>query len=994
MEDARKPVGLPKAAQDLTSRSSFSSEDVLSRNSSSDDINIIIHPEQAESSNSNDISTHLHKHAELSEGSSVSASTENLPPLVSDTEEGNESSDASDSSDEDELNESLSTTIIQEIQDGVYTCLVCTCEIDNKSTIWSCDNCYRVYDLDCIKDWSIRGSSTANKKWRCPACNIEHNKIPNRFTCWCGRVTNPDSNSLIPFSCGNTCNYKYDDCIHSCASMCHPGQHPVCGALGPLMKCHCGKSERQLPCMITPYESGWKCPQPCETELCDLGHTCSIKECHSGLCGQCKERVTTKCYCGKNDKDIYCHERDPKICYKDNKEFIGGSKCNDTVILSYDCEVHFEELSCQPLPSKAPVCKYSPEVVRTCYCGKTSVEDASRTKCTDPMPECDNVCGKTLKCGCTCLAKCHPGECICYNIIDTKCQCGNNSFLVPCKFLQDKQLPRCTHKCPVLLNCRRHYHREVCCPSEQAALKREREKKKQIRNRTRANFDDELMSMEPIHICTRTCNRLKLCGQHYCEALCHNGPCGVCLESSNEDLICDCGKTVIPAPVRCGTKIECHEQCTRPKECGHPQDTHECHDDLKPCPKCTKLVTKSCNCGLRKEIPNVICSQTNVSCGKICTVNKACGHQCSRVCSQQCVEGVHAPVESCQAICHKVRSTCPHFCKLKCHILKKGTCDNVQCKEQVTLKCECGRRSKKTVCGSSINDSTCIGNILDCDELCSQAKRDAELKAAFGVQETNENPYPEAVTKVYERQRAWCSKIELAMLDFISDYEDEVASGIPNPKKLLHFGKMNKPQRAFVHALAETYKLYSESQDPEPNRSVFIVITKSTTKPGIKIEPAILKDEEFRQKQVREKELQQLAADDAYFNAIVIQDVFFGIVKEDIEKAVDSIMSSFKHKDAISMPTLQWMTESTYILYDKASYKEMNLDRENILYMLMKSSKQKLRDQLIAFDCKLCMVDEAANTILKIDENSVVPQRNEVIKEKQSLNSFDALAIE
>lgn len=983
--DPRQPPNLTD--HQFTSSSSLASEDYLS---SSDEISIIIHPEST--TNSHVHASSLHHNAELSDDMSSLHSDLSVPNLTTDEEE--EEEDYHYSSDEEDINESLSTTIIQEIQDGTYTCLVCTCEIDQTSTVWSCDNCYRVYDLECIKDWAIRGSSTnkQNKNWRCPSCNIEHKKIPNRFTCWCGRITNPNSNSLVPFSCGNSCNYKYGDCIHSCSSVCHPGKHPVCGAMGPLMKCKCGKCERQLPCLITPYEDRWQCENECEIEVCELGHKCSSKQCHLGFCGPCVELVATRSYCGQHVLEVPCHTRDPKICYKNGVEFVGGTACDDITIVHYDCGIHYEELTCQPLPEKTKACKFSPEVVKQCYCGKTTVDNLKRTKCTDPMPTCDSVCGKLLKCGCRCLAQCHPGECVCYNFVEAKCNCENTTFLVPCKFVQDGYKPKCKLKCPVMLNCRRHYHREVCCPTQQVALKREKERKKQIRNRVRANFDDDNMTIEPNHICTRTCNRLKLCGLHYCEAMCHNGPCGVCLESTNEDLVCACGKTVVPAPVRCGTVIDCHEQCSRPKACGHPPEPHECHDELKPCPKCTKLVKKACNCGIKKDIPNVLCSQENVSCGKICTVKKDCGHPCLKVCAKGCVDGIHDQVANCQSVCHALRKTCPHYCKLKCHALKKGNCDSVTCKEQVTITCECGLRSKRVSCGSSNLEVTKIGTFLECDDACVKAKRDAELKSALVddvISQPFENPYNSDITLVYQRQTTWCLKIETLMRDFISDYQDQVASGADGAeiKKSYNFPPMPRAQRSFIHNLCASYKLYSESQDKEPQRSVFFMITDRTSVPPLTIQAVITLEEDIKRKELAFKEIKEMELADAYFNAIILQDVFFGVVREDIETHTTKILEGFKYE--IKEPCLQWMKESTYIFYSKVDYKEMDVEKENKLYMLMKTFKNVLRDNLIAFDCKLCMVDSSADVILKIDEKNIVTSKVEVEEKKKSSNSFD-----
>ncbi|GME81984.1 unnamed protein product [[Candida] boidinii] len=104
------------------------------------------------------------------------------------TQESNEESDneesESESESEDEQenkNESgdeddeigVADEIISEIRRGVYTCLVCTGEIDEESPVWSCHHCFRVYDLNCIKNWAKNGSSTASdNSWRCPSFSL------------------------------------------------------------------------------------------------------------------------------------------------------------------------------------------------------------------------------------------------------------------------------------------------------------------------------------------------------------------------------------------------------------------------------------------------------------------------------------------------------------------------------------------------------------------------------------------------------------------------------------------------------------------------------------------------------------------------------------------------------------------------------------------------------------------------------------------------------
>ncbi|KAK6202512.1 uncharacterized protein RJT21DRAFT_118563 [Scheffersomyces amazonensis] len=988
MEQARDPEALPVSESDERERNIGDSSELITE----------IHSNNSNPNTKTDTNTGINTNGDNDESGSEHEGNERLHPSInglempvpelsnesSEEEEEEEVGEEDDDEDEDDYDEyddeeqshdTLSSTIIKEIQDGTYSCLVCTGEIDQFSQVWSCANCYRVYDLECINDWAIRGSSTnkTSKEWRCPSCNVATKEIPKLFKCWCGKVTNPEVNSFLPFSCGNTCSYQYNDCIHGCSSVCHPGSHPICGALGPLMKCHCAKQQRQLPCLITPYEQGWQCDEPCDTTICLLGHSCQ-RGCHSGLCGPCNESLSLQCYCGKNNIELNCSTINPKQCHDNKgKSWIGSGQCLEKTILYYDCDIHFEELDCQPLPESIKVCKLSPSQISTCYCGQTPVDVKGRTKCTDPIPECDRPCNKLLPCGCKCLLKCHPGDCECFNILDIKCPCGHGEFSVPCKFIQQGYKPRCDHKCSVLLNCRKHYHREQCCAFEQIALKREREKKKAIRNNIRSNFNDEVMNMEAVHICTKTCNRLKPCGKHYCEALCHNGPCPVCLESTNEELICHCGKTIIEPPIRCGTKLICHEQCIRHPICGHRPERHECHEDSVSCPKCTVLVKKECNCGLKSDLPGILCSQENVSCGTACKKLKSCGHACLRVCSSKCtVDDIHNSSTVCQSPCEKRRINCPHSCKLICHANKPGQsikCDARKCPELVQVNCECGLIKRKIPCGASLDEQSVIGTIIECTEECERAKRDAELRSAFDVSDElpkvwNEDiPYPDSVMSTYIRQSVWCNRIENLIRTFIEDYQVQIDNHIKSPKRTHHFPPMSSPQRSFIHELADTYNLYSESQDEEPKRSTFIVITRNTKLPLLTIQECIRMRDDMIRERNKAAELKQAEIEAATFNALVIQDVFFGIVIDDLKDGLSEVVS----QSGIVKPTFQWIKDSTFVFYSEQNYKTCTTTDENQLYLLMKSFKNILRMKSLAFDCKLCLIDDDATYILKVD---------------------------
>ena len=180
----------------------------------------------------------------------------------------------------------------------------------------------------------------------------------------------------------------------------------------------------------------------------------------------------------------------------------------------------------------------------------------------------------------------------------------------------------------VLYSCGRHECARFCCPlSYQAKFKG---KKRDIA----ALGDDEA----GLHTCSLPCNKVLTCGVHHCPKPDHRGPCPPCLEASYEEvrsvsprndyepfcllcfslqLGCNCGRTVIHPPIRCGTVIDCTYPCARPApECGHPKVPHTCHE-TEACPPCPYLTTKKCACG-KNEVKNVRCSQEKVTCGVIC----------------------------------------------------------------------------------------------------------------------------------------------------------------------------------------------------------------------------------------------------------------------------------------------------------------------------------------------------------------------------------------
>lgn len=603
----------------------------------------------------------------------------------------------------------LAEAILSDIVSQVYVCLVCTDHISYLSKVWSCHHCSRVFDLDCIQDWAFSDRKNKNSAdgWRCPSCNMSHALLPKSYTCWCGKVPNPPSNMLEPHSCGYKCGAVLNDphCPHGCSSICHPGPHQQkCNQMGPKSFCHCGKKHKETTCTLTPYQKGWSCGEICGRRLACGLHKCQ-KPCHSGVCDDCDIEIKGNCYCGSEKNEyVKCSEKNPLKSTTGDVNWIGLFQCNNICQSYLSCGIHKCDSSCHQFTATCHNCPLSVESITHCICGKSSLFQLgiSRNKCTDPIPTCDKICGKTLSCGHKCYWTCHEGECApCFTPVDMSCSCDTFKYSIACGLIQEGYKPQCKQKCNLLMSCRRHFCKNRCCADKPEAIKRENSIKKRIRKNELSPQAAQQIQVEAGHVCLQTCEKKLACGKHYCQAMCHIGPCPPCLESVFEDLECHCGKTRIPAPVRCGTKLPpCPFQCVREKDCGHTQEPHACHSEDVECTSCRQLVTKKCRCEKGNLMGNVVCSQNDaqVSCMQVCGKPAACGidgHKCKKEC--------HLP-GNCQIACTEIcegKRSCGHKCKEQCHGVNgaKGDCpDTKQCTEIMNVTCKCGCRKMTLEC--------------------------------------------------------------------------------------------------------------------------------------------------------------------------------------------------------------------------------------------------------------------------------------------------------
>ncbi|XP_030635856.1 transcriptional repressor NF-X1 [Chanos chanos] len=728
-----------------------------------------------------------------------------------------------------DLNKSKETQtgcLIEQLTEEKYECMVCCEVIRVMAPVWSCQSCYHVFHLNCIKKWARSPASQSedgSEGWRCPACQNVAFKTPNSYTCFCGKVTNPEwQRTEIPHSCGDMCGKKRSggNCVHPCNILCHPGPCPQCPAF-ITKPCVCGRTSKQVRCSQT---AALHCEEVCGAKLNCGEHTCA-QVCHDGPCQPCQLRVQQVCYCGVVFREV--------ACGTDKESFDGSGhfSCRKPCGKMLDCQEHRCQVECHP--GSCQQCPRSPKLVRSCPCGQTALSKllelgyTERRTCSDPIPSCGKTCGKPLPCGTsdtvhTCDKLCHEGSCGPCSLTSTiKCRCGSKTKEVPCVTIQSEEemLFTCERRCNKKRYCGRHKCGQMCCVDQE-------------------------------HKCPLVCGYKLNCGEHRCQEPCHRGNCPPCWQTSFDELACHCGQTVLYPPIPCGTKPpECKNLCTRQHECDHPV-FHNCHSEER-CPPCTYLTKKWCM-GNHEQRSNIPCHLQDISCGLVCNKALPCGsHRCKRLCHRgECqAEG------ECKQPCSHPRPECGHPCCAPCH---PGTpCPRKACPAKVCVQCDCGRRKETVPCSEAasssqryaaiavasklsdmqLGESVDIGQLtkreqkqarLECDQECAALERNRRLAEALQIDESADPFHVRSSSKYSDSLKEDARKD----LKFVSEVEEEIRNLVElankgkQPKKSHCFPAMNREHRRIVHELAEAYGVESVSYDSEPKRNVVITAIK------------------------------------------------------------------------------------------------------------------------------------------------------------------------
>ena len=793
----------------------------------------------------------------------------------------------------------LSARLVRELVSNSYECMVCMDLIKPHTALSSCSRCHAMFHIFCIKKWA--SSDTSGPGWRCPGCQKENQSTSFAYTCFCGKVRDPEFNPYItPHSCGDVCAKLRTGtpCPHPCTLPCHPGPCPPCPLSAPERSCFCGATSYVAKC--SDVDTGRSCGDSCAALLPCGRHECA-EVCHAGPCPPCDVSFEQSCYCGKGSAVRKCQD----AVFPPDSEGVPGSdpsfSCQDVCGATLACGNHTCARICHMGP--CPPCPLTPDLVSSCHCGKTPFAPEARTSCTDPVPACELPCGRTLGCGQhACDRPCHPGPCPpCTTPINARCRCGSREGTALCGAVNtdpvaqatqvELSLPdirtldgepleaytqdpedravlesvkpfTCARKCKIRLHCGRHKCGVKCCPV------------------------DPITRIDPegLHICRQACGRRLDCGIHQCQRGCHNGRCGECLQVSFDELVCPCGSTRMLPPIPCGTTLpDCPQPCSIQRECGHPV-SHPCHPEGSPCSRCVVLVPKLCNGGHR-TLPHVRCYQVDVSCGAVCGKPMICGqHTCTRTChlgpcvvetpkaeagaaASSSASSSSAAVAAsstdllytsdddaddvpptCHQKCLRMRSSCSHRCQALCH--PNQPCPPLVCQERVFVTCACGRNRQEVMCsrGGPVESENSIIRSLPCDEACAMMARNARLAAALGPSARGAAhtavEYSEFLQVAVVRDADLIALLEKDFAKLLSSSAHMSSTLIP----------MRASDREIAHSLAVVYHLDSESYDDEPYRRV--VVTK---RPDSRIPPVLLSEWQSVVRMTRKMERERIA---------------------------------------------------------------------------------------------------------------------------------------
>ena len=115
--------------------------------------------------------------------------------------------------------------------------------------------------------------------------------------------------------------------------------------------------------------------------------------CYVGACDPCQVLVNAFCFCKNTVEVVLCGSMVVKGELKAND---GVFSCRSICEKKLFCGNHDCDEICPLRPCRD--CNLMPSRIRTCYCGKTSLQE-EWCSCSDPILTRLQICGKPLPCG-------------------------------------------------------------------------------------------------------------------------------------------------------------------------------------------------------------------------------------------------------------------------------------------------------------------------------------------------------------------------------------------------------------------------------------------------------------------------------------------------------------------------------------------------------------------------------------------------------------------
>lgn len=229
---------------------------------------------------------------------------------------------------------------------------------------------------------------------------------------------------------------------------------------------------------------------------------------------------------------------------------------------------------------------------------------------------------------------------------------------------------------------------------------------------------------------------------------------------------------------------------------------------------------------------------------------------------------------------------------------------------------------------------------------CTDACRARRLAMALDIDPEREggaSAFSDETVALYTKNPGWAPSIEARFRSFAENKE----------QKRLQFRPMQVIQRQFCHLLAVDMGLDSESQDPEPYRSVvirkpanFVAVPRKTIAEVIGVKPSSLSSPAPAVQQLK-KVSRGLA-----INAFVLKNIQVGIIAQELEKELAPVL-----KDSQLRFDIAWHGDEDVLLKPRAS--SLAIDQvEAELHLLSPKLKRVVALRNLASSIEACWVGQ------------------------------------